>query len=368
LSLVRIQPSRPLQRRALVLLVALVLLLLPTQAVGAAGDPLAEAEARVTSARRAANAAAEGYEDAQTTYYTLQEEIELTQQQIAGMQQNADQLGAVARSRALEAYKGGNSDLDAIMDGNGVLDAMRRSALLDRVNAEGNDAVDRLGAMTEDLDIREGELSAKLEQQDELLSSLKARETELRETLAAAERAEQELRERLERERRERELQERLARARAAAVSASARKSSGGASVLPRPSRSVVISGFQCPVPGSSFGDSWGAARSGGRRHQGVDMMAGYGTPVYAAVSGSVSHGQSGLGGNQAWLSGSDGNRYFYAHLQSYVGGAGGVSAGDQIGTVGDTGNARGTPHLHFEIHPGGGAAVNPYPTVRAAC
>jgi murein DD-endopeptidase MepM/ murein hydrolase activator NlpD len=364
---VRTQPNRPSPRRALIVVVALALLLLPTQAVGAAGDPLAEAEARVTAARRAANSAAEKYEDAQTTYYTLQDEIERTQQQIAGMQQNADQLGALARSRALEAYKGGNSDLDAIMDGNNVLDAMRRSALLDRVNAEGNDAVDQLGAMTEDLNIRQDELNAKLGRQEELLSALKAREQELRSSLAAAEQAEQQLRERLERERRERELQERLARARAAAASSSAKKS-GGAAVLPRPSRSVVINGFTCPVPGSSFGDSFGSPRSGGRRHQGVDMMAGFGTPIYAAVSGSVGHSTSGLGGNQIWLSGSDGNKYFYAHLQSYVGGSGAVSAGDQIGLVGDTGNARGTPHLHFEIHPGGGAAVNPYPTVRAAC
>jgi murein DD-endopeptidase MepM/ murein hydrolase activator NlpD len=184
--------------------------------------------------------------------------------------------------------------------------------------------------------------------------------------VAAAERAEQELRERLERERRQREeIEAALRRARAKASSGGG---GGGGGVLPRPANNTVISGFTCPVPGSSFGDSWGAPRSGGRRHQGVDMMAGYGTPIYAVVSGSVRHSTSGLGGNQIWLSGNDGNTYFYAHIQSYVGGPGAVSAGDQIATVGDTGNARGTPHLHFEIHPGGGAAVNPYPTVRAAC
>jgi murein DD-endopeptidase MepM/ murein hydrolase activator NlpD len=121
-------------------------------------------------------------------------------------------------------------------------------------------------------------------------------------------------------------------------------------------------------VPGSAFSDTIGAPRSGGRAHQGVDMMAGYGTPVYAVVSGSASHTSSGLGGNQIWLAGSDGNKYFYAHLQAYVGGGGAVNAGDMIGKVGDTGNAKGTPHLHFEIHPGGGAAVDPYPTVRAHC
>ena len=67
-------------------------------------------------------------------------------------------------------------------------------------------------------------------------------------------------------------------------------------------------------------------------------------------------------------MTGADGNKYYYAHLDRY-GTLGAVAKGDVIGYIGQTGNARfSVAHLHFEIHPGGGAAVNPYPTVRAHC
>jgi murein DD-endopeptidase MepM/ murein hydrolase activator NlpD len=128
------------------------------------------------------------------------------------------------------------------------------------------------------------------------------------------------------------------------------------------------IDAIICPMPGSAYGDTWGAPRSGGRRHEGVDMIAPRGLPIYAVISGVVTFKSNRLGGNAVSLAGDNGNRYYYAHLDSYVGGSRRVFQGELIGYNGDTGNAKySTPHLHFQVHPGGGRAVNPYPTVRAA-
>ena len=70
-----------------------------------------------------------------------------------------------------------------------------------------------------------------------------------------------------------------------------------------------------------------------------------------------------------AFLNGDDGNTYYYFHLSAYEGGNRRVSKGEVIGYVGNTGDALYTAsHTHFEVHPGGGSAVNPYPSVRPVC
>ncbi|HEV8115511.1 MAG TPA: M23 family metallopeptidase, partial [Acidimicrobiales bacterium] len=126
-----------------------------------------------------------------------------------------------------------------------------------------------------------------------------------------------------------------------------------------------------CPVQGgATFTNDWGFPRSGGRRHQGNDLFAPRGTPVVASVAGSYRRSSNGLGGISYYLQGSDGNTYYGTHMAGYGSvGPGPVAQGAVLGFVGNSGNARGTsPHLHFEIHPGGGGAVNPFPTVSRAC
>jgi len=122
-----------------------------------------------------------------------------------------------------------------------------------------------------------------------------------------------------------------------------------------------------CPVDGSStFEDSWGWARSGGRRHKGVDIIADRGTPIVAVRAGSAQFKTSGLGGRSIWLTTDDGDKFFYAHLDSWEGEGRDVQAGDVIGYVGSSGNAHGT-HLHFETWPDD-RAENPFPHTLGAC
>lgn len=158
------------------------------------------------------------------------------------------------------------------------------------------------------------------------------------------------------------DLQQAIARARAAA-----RQGSAAAGVP-----ASATPGFICPSPTATFRDTWGAPRSGGRTHKGVDMFAPFNVPLYAVADGTVVRRTGGLGGNALWLNADYGVGFYYAHLSGWAVQTGQrVKKGQVIGYNGNTGDAYpGPPHLHFEIHPGGrgSPAVNPYPTVARAC
>ncbi len=119
------------------------------------------------------------------------------------------------------------------------------------------------------------------------------------------------------------------------------------------------------PLLEQTLTDTWGAARSQGRSHEGIDIFAARHTPIHATTSGIVTKvGENELGGRVVVIVGPGGAGHYYAHLEAYadISPNDWVDAGEIIGYVGDSGNAKGTPpHVHYGIYING-QAVNPYP------
>ena len=381
-----------------------------------AQDPAAVQAAReIQAARDRADAAAQAMFDAQSKLDTLDVEIAEAEKQLAAVEAQAASMRSSLQTDAQRSFANSGSAMPLLID----LDQANAG-----ITAERQASVARGAASVEldDFDVVMKEVNAQradLERQQEL--TVQARENYERlqaaaeaEVVKLAEIEKQRLadvavQQELERQRRIRADQEAAAAAaeaeaaaasaasqaaanapRAAAVQTSGGSSSAGAAssgstgaaaspqaapqaaapapAPPSPPPANAGSGIVCPISGPrAFGDTWGAARSGGRSHEGVDMMSPGGTPLVAVESGSVQFKTTRLGGNSVWLNGNSGTRYFYAHLSAWEGSSRSVSQGEVIGYVGATGNTTAN-HLHFEVHPGGGRAVNPYPYVRAVC
>ena len=125
-------------------------------------------------------------------------------------------------------------------------------------------------------------------------------------------------------------------------------------------------------VKAKNLTDTWGASRSSGRTHEGIDIMAPRGTKVYSTTEGIIASLKgNNLGGTVIWLLGPSGAYHYYAHLNDHRRGlkeGDYVKRGELIGYVGNTGNARHTaPHLHYGLYLNGKGrgAVNPYPYLR---
>jgi murein DD-endopeptidase MepM/ murein hydrolase activator NlpD len=131
---------------------------------------------------------------------------------------------------------------------------------------------------------------------------------------------------------------------------------------------------LRMPVVGISahnLSNSWHDPREGGRVHKGIDIFAPKGTEVVAVADGIVSYiGDQKLGGHCLWLTTENGASFYYAHLDRWAPGlyeGMEVQAGDLLGFVGNTGNAKYTPsHLHFGVNESD-EMVNPYPLLTNA-
>lgn len=122
------------------------------------------------------------------------------------------------------------------------------------------------------------------------------------------------------------------------------------------------------PLPEQHLTDTWGGARSEGRSHEGIDIFAPRGTPIQSTTQGIISKvGDDRLGGRVVVVVGPGGAGHYYAHMEDYanISTNDWINAGDVIGYVGNSGNAKSTPtHVHYGIYING-RAVNPYPLLQ---
>ena len=334
----------------------LALALLAGAAIGvgapdAGADDIAEARAR-------ANRAAGELSRAQTQLAEIEEDVAAEEARLAEAEARLGALDTRLRDLAADLYvDSAGQSVGELFAGQDINQQLQREALTRLVTQRDFSAIEDFRALHEDATIAREALESSRAAQAGAVDQLRSRQRALDAELARLVEI-------------ERARQAELQRQRDAEARRRQTSRGGRAQSLAAPAGPIASGDWICPVQGPvAFVDSWGAPRSGGRRHQGVDMMSPSGTPTVAPVSGRVVHRGNSVGGLSWHLYGDDGHYYYGTHLSAYANeGVGHVQGGTVIGYVGDTGNARGSPHLHFEIHPNGGAAVNPYPTVARFC
>jgi peptidoglycan LD-endopeptidase LytH len=263
--------------------------------------------------------------------------------EVAELEATAGRAAELLKARAVHVWTSNQAGpLDAIMSSEGPDAVLERMRLLDSMGRNEQQAIEAAQSAREALGQRQAEFDTLLAE----LTADEARLAELRSEYDDAFRVAWT---------REKEIESRRDRQR-------------------RVSRDRQRGVYACPIaPPFHFRDTWGAPRSGGRKHKGVDIFGPMGQEVYAITDGVVSrHSTSRLGGLGLYLAGDDGNVYYYSHLSSVLPGylpGRRVEAGEWIASNGDSGNARGgAPHIHMEVRPGGGSNVNPYPFAAASC
>lgn len=302
-------------------------------------DALAIAREKLDTARAEADDAAARLSALEGDRAEVATEISALEIEIPQLQARAVELKVIVKQRAAALYtRGGGATLESFLNADGKLEAAQASHLTNVVTAHDIDLATELRATAAKLATRETALRAKRAELDHNIDLVTTTRDELDRKLALASGAYDKVR-----------------------VALAAIRAKGD-------SPAMVSTAMRCPVNGFvAFADDFGEPRDGGTVHEGIDMQAMLGTELVAVVDGDMVHDESPAGGNGIWLKDATGDAYYYAHLSRYEGDARQVAAGDVIGYIGVTGVTTG-PHLHFEAHPRGAEAVDPYALLLSLC
>jgi murein DD-endopeptidase MepM/ murein hydrolase activator NlpD len=321
----------------------------------------------------------------------IQRQIMETQAQIEDAQTRYERIRGRLSDRTKQAFmSGGNSDLEVLLGATSLDDLSDRLEFIGAIAGADADLAQQVANVRASLEFDMQTLQdLELEQQQKVDDQAKVRDqvvaalqavSDLRNQAAVF--AEQTLN----------DLQH-IRKAHQDRMSQLAQQAQAMTSSPPHPDVSLPP-GFKnplkvCPVDNPrSYGDGFGAPRYTGHfhLHAGVDILANYGTKIFAPFDGIAEKSYNTLGGNSVYVRAPDGSYVYNAHLREYsTHSSGPVKAGDVIGYVGDTGDATGTPHDHFEWHPsvipanwpassygytvvGPTNAVNPYPILVDVC
>lgn len=327
---------------AMVALIAIALVV-PAQALAAKSE-VEQLRDKLASLRKEAQRAGDAYSDAYWQLDKTNARLAKTNKDLKAAQGRLAEASAKLSTHAAEMYRQGDIDYIALLLTSETLDDMLvRLEYVQRIGSQDAEVIAEVEALQAELRERKASIEALKSDQAKEAAALKKKATALDKRFKAVQ-ADYDA------------TQKKLA----AAVA----KSGGGKSSARYP---AGPNGMVFPVQGPNYyADTWGAARSGGRTHKGTDIMARTGTPCVAVLSGTVRTKSNSLGGKTIYLTADNGWEFYYAHLSSYVRTSGRVQAGELIAKVGSTGNASASaPHLHFQIHPGGGSPVNPYPYLK---
>jgi murein DD-endopeptidase MepM/ murein hydrolase activator NlpD len=294
------------------------------------------AQERLDEARTFATEVAGKMSAAQSQKAQLEAEIAQAEAEIPALRAHADDLYRQIRERAARLYvRSATPKLDTLMSTSNVIDAARAAQFTEAIGDHDASLATQLQTTAHELETRQVQLKSQRGELERTIASL----VPLRELLDA-----------------------KLATAAAAYDKVK--------EVLAKKAdqTDVDTGALVCPVQGLVvFTDDFGEPRDGGAVHEGIDMPALEGTPVAAVVDGLLVQDESPAGGHGAWLYGVDDVAYYYAHFSRYEGTGGLVKARDVIGYVGTTGVSTG-PHLHFEVHPKAGAAVDGFALLLSLC